>query len=90
LPAAGDRFTLQPTRRGASDIETTLKNASQLAFAGSARAEATTNNRGSGAIGQPNLVDGPSPIDPAVLQNAFGAKGLPLSATVSADGKTYT
>lgn len=90
LPAAGDRFTLQPTRRGASDIETTLKNASQLAFAGSARAEATTNNRGSGAIGQPNLVGGPSPIDPAVLQNAFGANGLPLSATVSADGKTYT
>lgn len=51
LPAAGDRFTLQPTRRGAADIEATLKNASQLAFAGTARTESTTENRGTGKIG---------------------------------------
>lgn len=53
LPAAGDRFTLQPTRRGAADIEATLKNASQLAFAGTARTESTTENRGTGKIGAP-------------------------------------
>ncbi len=90
LPAAGDRFTLQPTRRGAADIEATLKNASQLAFAGTARTESTTENRGTGKIGAPTLTSGPSPVDPAVLQGAFGPNGISLGATLSADGKTYT
>ncbi|MGK9021024.1 flagellar basal body rod C-terminal domain-containing protein, partial [Pseudomonas aeruginosa] len=90
LQAAGDRFTLQPTRRGAADIEATLKNASQLAFAGTARTESTTENRGTGKIGAPTLTSGPSPVDPAVLQGAFGPNGISLGATLSADGKTYT
>ncbi|MBG4894953.1 flagellar hook-associated protein FlgK [Pseudomonas aeruginosa] len=90
LPAAGDRFTLQPTRRGAADIEAPLKNASQLAFAGTARTESTTENRGTGKIGAPTLTSGPSPVDPAVLQGAFGPNGISLGATLSADGKTYT
>ncbi|HGN0939107.1 TPA: flagellar hook-associated protein FlgK [Pseudomonas aeruginosa] len=90
LPAAGDRFTLQPTRRGAADIEATLKNASQLVFAGTARTESTTENRGTGKIGAPTLTSGPSPVDPAVLQGAFGPNGISLGATLSADGKTYT
>ncbi|RRY30247.1 flagellar hook-associated protein FlgK [Pseudomonas aeruginosa] len=90
LPAAGDRFTLQPTRRGAADIEATLKNASQLAFAGTARTESTTEPRGTGKIGAPTLTSGPSPVDPAVLQGAFGPNGISLGATLSADGKTYT
>ncbi len=90
LPAAGDRFTLQPTRRGAADIEATLKNASQLASAGTARTESTTENRGTGKIGAPTLTSGPSPVDPAVLQGAFGPNGISLGATLSADGKTYT
>ncbi|WP_121201105.1 FlgK family flagellar hook-associated protein, partial [Pseudomonas aeruginosa] len=90
LPDAGDRFTLQPTRRGAADIEATLKNASQLAFAGTARAESNTDNRGTGKIGAPTLTGGPSPVDPAVLQNAFGPNGISLAATLSADGKSYT
>ncbi len=89
LPDAGDRFTLQPTRRGAADIEATLKNASQLAFAGTARAESNTDNRGTGKIGAPTLTGGPSPVDPAVLQNAFGPNGISLAATLSADGKSY-
>ncbi|HBO0361839.1 flagellar hook-associated protein FlgK [Pseudomonas aeruginosa] len=90
LPAAGDRFTLQPTRRGAADIEATLKNASQLAFSGTARTESTTENRGTGKIGAPTLTSGPSPVDPTVLQGAFGPNGISLGATLSADGKTYT
>ncbi|MEE3594282.1 flagellar hook-associated protein FlgK [Pseudomonas aeruginosa] len=90
LPAAGDRFTLQPTRRGAADIEATLKNASQLAFVGTARTESTTENRGTGKIGAPTLTSGPSPVDPTVLQGAFGPNGISLGATLSADGKTYT
>lgn len=79
LPAAGDRFTLQPTRRGGADFGATLQSADQLAFAGSARAEATTNNRGTGAIGQPALVNGPSPIDITDLQDLFGATGRTLT-----------
>ncbi|MBM7059579.1 flagellar hook-associated protein FlgK [Pseudomonas sp. UL073] len=87
LPSAGDSFTLQPTRRGSADISTTLTHADQLAFAGTARAEATLNNRGTGSIGQPALVSGPSPVDVNVLKAAFGS-GLSLSATVT--GSTYT
>lgn len=79
LPAAGDRFTLQPTRRGAADFGETLQSADQLAFAGSARAEATTNNRGTGTIGQPALVNGPSPIDITDLQDLFGTTGRTLT-----------
>ncbi|MFV3305837.1 flagellar hook-associated protein FlgK [Pseudomonas sp. NY15181] len=79
LPPAGDGFTLQPTRRGASDIETVLTKADQLAFAGTARSGATTNNRGTGAIGQPKLTSGPSPVVTGDLQNLFGASGLTLS-----------
>lgn len=79
LPPAGDGFTLQPTRRGASDINTALTKGDQLAFAGTARSEATTNNRGTGSIGQPKLTSGPSPVLTSDLQNLFGAGGLSLS-----------
>ncbi|MBO3275792.1 flagellar hook-associated protein FlgK [Pseudomonas schmalbachii] len=78
LPAAGNRFTLQPTRSGAGDIRNTLLKAEQLAFAGTARAESTTNNRGTGSIGQPKLVGGPSPVVVGELQSLFGS-GLSLS-----------
>lgn len=77
-PNAGDRFTLQPTRRGAADFNTELQSADQLAFAGSARSEAATNNRGTGTISQPNLTSGPSPIDVTDLQDLFGT-GIPLT-----------
>ncbi len=87
-PNAGDRFTLQPTRRGAFDFGTELQSPDQLAFAGSARAQATTNNRGTGVISQPNLTAGPTPINPTDLQTLFGT-GLPLtfdSATNTLNG----
>jgi flagellar hook-associated protein 1 FlgK len=77
-PNAGDNFSLQPTRRGASNFGTDLQSADQLAFAGSARAVATTNNRGTGTITQPDLKTGPSPIDVTDLQDLFGT-GLPLT-----------
>ncbi|WP_421683852.1 flagellar hook-associated protein FlgK [Stutzerimonas urumqiensis] len=90
LPAPGDRFMLQPTRRGAAEIESTLQQSDQLAFAGSARAQSVLNNRGTGAIGQPSLVDGPSPL---VLDDLTGAGGLfetPLSLTFDAASNTFT
>ncbi|AWL00951.1 flagellar hook-associated protein FlgK [Stutzerimonas stutzeri] len=76
-PTAGDKFSLQPTRGGASDIKATLDQADQLAFAAPVRAQSTLQNSGTGAIGQPNLLSAPSPIDPAALAAAF--EGLTLT-----------
>lgn len=84
-PAAGDRFTLQPTRRGAADFNAELQSADQLAFAGSARSQAGTNNRGTGTITQPNLTSGPSPIDVTDLQDLFGG-----GRTLTFDSATNT
>ncbi|MBK3866923.1 flagellar hook-associated protein FlgK [Pseudomonas stutzeri] len=84
-PVAGDKFTLQPTRRGGTDISAILDQADQLAFAAPVRAESNLQNAGTGVIGQPDLVAGPSPIDRATLS----AAGLSLNVTLSADGKTY-
>lgn len=81
-PAAGDRFMLEPTRRGATDIRTVLDQPDQLAFAAPAEAQATLNNRGSGVIGQPNLTQGPAPISIAALSGGagfFGANGLTMT-----------
>lgn len=85
-PAVGDKFTLQPTRRGATDITAVLDQADQLSFAAPMRAEGNLQNSGTGVIGQPDLVNGPSPIDKTVLS----AASLSLEVTLSADGKTYT
>ncbi len=85
-PAPGDKFSLQPTRRGAADISAVLDQADQLAFASPVRAESDLQNAGTGVIGQPDLVNGPSPIDKSVLS----AASLSLEVTLSEDGKTYT
>jgi len=53
--AEGDRFTLIPTRSAASNIQVTLGDASQLAFAAPLSANLTTGNLGSGTITQPTL-----------------------------------
>ncbi len=87
-PERGDKFTLQPTRRGATDVTTVLDQADQLAFAAPVRAESALQNAGTGAIGQPDMVSGPSPINIGELQTAFGS-GLNLQVAVNADG-TYT
>ncbi|WP_313290505.1 flagellar hook-associated protein FlgK [Stutzerimonas nitrititolerans] len=87
-PAAGDKFTLQPTRRGATDISAILDQADQLAFASPVRAESNLQNAGTGTISQPDMVSAPSPIDLGELNAAFGS-GLELTATVNADG-SYT
>lgn len=72
-------YTIMPTRRGAVSIEKTLDQSEQLAFAASARASANTQNRGTGAIGQPELVEGPAPIDTADLGRLFGTSGRTLT-----------
>lgn len=87
-PLVGDRFSLQPTRRGAADIKVELDQADQLAFAAPVRAQAELQNTGTGFIGQPDMVSAPSPIKLGQLNAAFTSDGLELRATVSGD--TYT
>ncbi|WP_417779643.1 flagellar hook-associated protein FlgK [Stutzerimonas xanthomarina] len=74
--ADGDRFLLQPTRRGASDIGVTLDQADQLSFAAPVRVQSAPQNGGTAVIGQPDLLSAPAPIDPAALSAAF--EGLTL------------
>lgn len=78
-PALNDKFTLQPTRRGATDITTVLDQADQLAFAAPLRAEAELQNGGSGVIGQPSIDNLQSPLVPADLSNLS-----PLTLTYAA------
>lgn len=54
-PSAGDRFVLEPTRRGAADLSVVLDQADQLAFAGPFKADAALQNKGTGSIGQPSV-----------------------------------
>ena len=89
-PQKGDRFVLQPTRRGAADIATVLDQADQLAFAAPVRAESALQNTGTGVIGQPDMVSGPSPINLDQLNTAFPGSGLELRAIVSGDSYTLT
>lgn len=86
-PATGDVFTLQPSRRGAAQIDNTSINASQLAFAGAAKTSATTNNRGTGVITQPAQVSGPAPISAETLKGLFTSSGQTL--TYDAATKTF-
>lgn len=70
--------TLMPTRNGAGAIQKVLDQPEQLAFAAPVRATANLNNAGNAVIGQPQLVDGPSPISKTDLQAVLGASGLSL------------
>lgn len=73
---AGDRFMLEPTRRGATDIAVELDQADQLAFAAPFRAEANLQNKGNGSIGQPSVE---MVLDPDSLPQAnFVADDLSL------------
>lgn len=67
-PAAGDKFLLQPTRRGATSISTVLDQPDQLAFAAPLRSEANLQNRGNAVIGQPSIDNVQDPLVPADLQ----------------------
>ena len=87
-PSANDKFLLQPTRRGATSISAVLDQPDQLAFAAPVRAvngaldasgKIVGTNGGTGAIGQPNLVTGPSPISTAAIQTLLGANGLSMT-----------
>ncbi|MDY0249515.1 MAG: flagellar hook-associated protein FlgK [Pseudomonas sp.] len=75
-PAAGDRFVLEPTRRGATDISVVLDQPDQLAFAAPFKAGAELQNIGNGTIGQPSVE---MVLNPANLPQAnFVADDLSL------------
>jgi flagellar hook-associated protein 1 len=95
-PAAGDIFLLQPTRRGAGDIAVVLDQPDQLAFAAPVRAESNLQNRGTGAISQPDLqsvlnlgsLTGALPVT-LTYDEAAGDFTVPAGATltrINADG----
>jgi flagellar hook-associated protein 1 FlgK len=67
-PDTGDRFLLQPTRRGATTISAQLDQPDQLAFAAPVRSEANLQNRGNAVIGQPSIDNVQDPLVPADLQ----------------------
>ncbi|WP_312378223.1 flagellar hook-associated protein FlgK [Pseudomonas oryzihabitans] len=83
---AGDVFSLQPTRRGASQIKADLGQADQLGFAGTAKATTTTNNRGTGAITQPALTTAVSPVNTADFGRLFGDLGRKLTINAAGTG----
>tara|TARA_Y100000296_G_scaffold33046_3_gene38264 strand:- start:4552 stop:6525 length:1974 start_codon:yes stop_codon:yes gene_type:complete len=66
--AAGDRFLLTPTRFAAAGMEVVMDQPQELAFAAPAVVDTNLDNRGTGTMSQPTLIDGPAPIDPAALQ----------------------
>lgn len=76
--AAGDRFLLMPTRRGAASIEKVLDQPEQLAFAAPVRAAGNVHNSGTGAIGQPELISESLPVS-----------GLPVTLTYDAAAGTF-
>ncbi|MBA1262528.1 flagellar hook-associated protein FlgK [Stutzerimonas stutzeri] len=78
-PALNDKFTLQPTRRGATDISTVLDQADQLAFAAPLHSQAELQNGGNGVIGQPSIENLQNPLVPADLSNLS-----PLTLTYAA------
>ncbi|WP_278412383.1 flagellar hook-associated protein FlgK [Stutzerimonas kunmingensis] len=81
-------YTVMPTRRAASGIAIDLDQADQLAFAAPVRSEAELQNAGTGVIGQPDLLLGPSPISFTALQGVFGSTGSTLTFTADPDTVT--
>lgn len=89
-PAAGDTFSLQPTRRGATDIKTVLDQAGQLAFAAPVRAQSNLQNIGNGVISQPETsevvdIDGLKLALPADITLTYNSGSPP---TVTGAGVT--
>lgn len=84
-PAAGDRFLLTPTRSGAGAMEAVMNQPEELGFAAPTKVDVSLDNRGNAKVTQPTLIDGPQPIDPAVMQSF-----LPIEATYSEGVLTLT
>lgn len=53
----GDRFLIQPTRRGAQSMRTVMTRPEDLALAGAVRASASAGNIGTGTLGEVRTLD---------------------------------
>jgi flagellar hook-associated protein 1 FlgK len=97
-PTTGDKFILQPTRSGAKNIAAELDQADQLAFAAPLHSQANLQNKGTGAIGQPNITNVLQPMSQAHLaaissitmnytagspSGTLSFSGLPAGVTIS-------
>lgn len=65
--AAGDRFLIQPTRKGGNTIGMALTNPSAVAVAAPVRSAAALANTGTGSVSAPT-VNGPPPVNANLLQ----------------------
>ncbi|WP_193072910.1 flagellar hook-associated protein FlgK [Pseudomonas sp. FME51] len=77
---AGDRYLLTPTRSAAQGLSVVMTEPQQLAFAAPLGSEADLNNRGTGNVNQPLMVNGPQPLELAAL------KGLDTEFTYTETG----
>ncbi|SFH80210.1 flagellar hook-associated protein 1 FlgK [Pseudomonas guineae] len=75
-PVAGDKFLLQPTRRGATTINAQLDQPDQLAFAAPLRSAADLQNRGNAVIGQPQITN---TLEPMRLSNLKAIDSIELT-----------
>lgn len=65
--AAGDRFLIQPTRKGGNAVGMALTNPSAVAVAAPVRSAAAVANTGTGTVSAPT-VNGPPPVNANLLQ----------------------
>lgn len=85
---AGDRYLLTPTRSAAQHLSVVMTEPQDLAFAAPMVAEASLDNRGTGRVSQPVLVNGSESINLPDLQSmgvtfAYAEDGT-LTATSTA------
>ncbi len=65
----GDRFTIRPTKTGASDINLVIDRVEDIALASPIRANAHEGNTGSGLVSLGKMLDVTNPITNQVLPN---------------------
>lgn len=84
--AAGDRFTILPTRYAAGDISMTMTDSKQLAFAAPLAANLTTGNIGTGSVSQPTLTTEIDIYDSAASANMQTSleNGMPVKLVYDA------
>jgi flagellar hook-associated protein 1 FlgK len=67
--AAGDRFTVMPTRNAARDTRAEMKNPEELAFAAPLKTDSSPGNTGTGTVSQPRLSTEIDIYDPVAQAN---------------------
>lgn len=84
--AAGDKFTILPTRYSAGDIKVTMTDANQLALAAPLSATLTTGNVGTGSVTQPTLTTLIDIYDSAAIADMQASleNGMPIKLVYDA------